>query len=112
MLLGEYLVGHDLESRHALSKALETQIGGRVASIVNLLPETTYSFYRDVDLIAVLESDGVVSDPLSVILATVRAWGDRARIRATLARIAKHALVFHAQADPVASRRSPPRSGR
>jgi HD-GYP domain-containing protein (c-di-GMP phosphodiesterase class II) len=101
LLLGEYLVGHDLVSRDSLSKALEAQIGSRVASVVNLLPETTYSFYRDVDFLAVTENEGVVSDPLNVILATVRAWGDRARIRATLARIAKHPLIFHAQSDLV-----------
>jgi len=100
VLLGEYLVGHDLVSRSALSKALEAQIAARVAAIVNLQPETTYSFYRDVDLLSSQESEGVVSDPLNVILATVRSWHDRARIRATLARIAKHPLVFHTQSDP------------
>ncbi len=100
VLLGEYLVGHDLVARAALSKALEAQIAARVAAIVNLQPETTYSFYRDVDLLSAQESEGVVSDPLNVILATVRAWHDRARIRATLARIAKHPLVFHTQSDP------------
>jgi len=100
VLLGEYLVGHDLVARSALSRALETQIASRVAAIVNLQPETTYSFYRDVDLLSSQESEGVVSDPLNVILATVRVWHDRARIRATLARIAKHPLVFHTQSDP------------
>jgi tetratricopeptide (TPR) repeat protein len=43
----------------------------------------------------------VVSDPLNVILATVRAWNDRARVRATLSRIAKHRLVFHDLSDPM-----------
>ena len=99
LLLGEYLVGHDLVTRDALTKALETQISTRVASIVNLPPETTYSFYRDVDLMSAIENEGVVSDPLNVILATVRAWHDRARIRATLARIAKHPLAIHEQSD-------------
>jgi tetratricopeptide (TPR) repeat protein len=36
-----------------------------------------------------------------VILATVRSWHDRARVRATLARIARHPLAFHADADPL-----------
>ena len=58
LLLGEYLVGHDLVSRDALSKALEAQIGSRVASVVNLLPETTYSFYRDVDFLSGAENEG------------------------------------------------------
>jgi tetratricopeptide (TPR) repeat protein len=100
VLLGEYLVGHDKLGREALSRTLEAQLASRVAAIVNLSPETTYSYYRDVDLLAAQESEGVVSDPLNVILATVRSWNDRARIRATLARIAKHPLVFHAQSDP------------
>ncbi len=99
LLLGEYLVGHDLVTRDALTKALETQISSRVASLVNLSPETSYSFYRDVDLLRSVESEGVVSDPINVILATVRAWDDRARIRATLSRIAKHPLVFQEQSD-------------
>ncbi len=99
LLLGEYLVGHDLVTRDILTRALETQIAGRVASLVNLPPETTYSFYRDVDLLGTVETEGVLSDPLNVILATVRAWHDRARIRATLARIAKHPLVLHEHSD-------------
>jgi tetratricopeptide (TPR) repeat protein len=93
-------VGHDFVARGALARALEAQIASRVAALVNLQPETTYSFYRDVDLLSSQESEEIVSDPLNVILATVRAWHDRARIRATLARIAKHPLVFHAQAAP------------
>jgi tetratricopeptide (TPR) repeat protein len=32
-------------------------------------------------------------------LATVRAWHDRVRIRATLARVQKHHLIFHPQAE-------------
>jgi hypothetical protein len=101
VLIGEYLVGHDIVPREALLKALEHQIASRVASIVNLPPETTYSFYRDVDLLSFIESEGVVSDPLNVILATVRRWDDRARIRATLSRVAKHPLVFHHESDPL-----------
>ena len=99
LLLGEYLVGHDLVTRDALTKALETQISTRVASLVNLPPDTTYSFYKEIDLLRSVESEGVVSDPLDVILASVRAWHDRARIRATLSRIAKHPLVFQEQSD-------------
>jgi hypothetical protein len=100
VLLGEFLVGHDLVTRDALSRALEIQIANRVASIVNLSPETTYSFYRDLDFLSSIETDGVVGDPINAILATVRAWQDRARIRATLTRIDRHPLVFHADADP------------
>jgi hypothetical protein len=102
LLIGEYLVGHDLVTREALAAALEAQVGHKVASIVNLPPETAYAFYRDSDLLGTLDMDGTVSGPLNVILATVRTWHDRARIRATLARIAKHTLVFHPDADPLA----------
>jgi hypothetical protein len=99
VLLGEYLVGHDLVTRDALSRALEIQVANRVASIVNFSPETTYSFYRDLDFLAAVETDGVTSDAINAILATVRMWHDRARIRATLTRIDRHPLVFHEQAD-------------
>ena len=102
LLIGEYLVGHDLVTREALAAALEAQVGHKVASIVNLPPETAYAFYRDSDLLSSFDMDGTVSGPLNVILATVRTWHDRARIRATLARIAKHTLVFHPEADPLA----------
>jgi tetratricopeptide (TPR) repeat protein len=108
VLLGEYLVGHDMVTRAALAEALEAQVGNKVASIVNLEPDTVYSFYRDVDLLPSLESEVAVGDPLNVILATVRAWHDRARIRATLARIQKHRLVFHTQADPLSLALTPP----
>jgi tetratricopeptide (TPR) repeat protein len=100
VLLGEFLVGHDLVTRDALTRALEAQIANRVAAMVNLPPETTYSFYRDVDFLSSIESEGVASDPINVILATVRAWHDRVRIRATLTRIDRHPLVFHDMADP------------
>ena len=99
VLLGEYLVGHDLVARSALSRALETQIASRVSAIVNLQPETTYSFYRDVD-----SSRPRRAKASSVILSTSfsppSVWHDRARIRATLAASPNIPLIFHTQSDP------------
>jgi tetratricopeptide (TPR) repeat protein len=96
ILLGEYLVGHDLVSREALLWALEAQLLNKIAYLANLAPEITYSYYREVDLLEGWGGGDVpVGCPLNPILASVRNWMDRARIRATLNRIGKHPLVLH-----------------
>jgi len=96
ILLGEYLVGHDLVTREALSWALEAQLLEKIAYLANLAPEINYSYYRDVDLLDGWGGGDVpVGCPLNPILASVRNWMDRARIRATLNRIGKHPLVLH-----------------
>lgn len=96
ILLGEYLVGHDLVSREALSWALEAQLLNKIAYLANLAPEITYSYYRELDLLEGWGGGDVpVGCPLNPILASVRNWMDRARIRATLNRIGKHPLLLH-----------------
>lgn len=96
ILLGEYLVGHDLVSREALLWALEAQLLNKIAYLANLAPEITYSYYREVDLLEGWGGGDVpVGCPLNPILASVRNWMDRARIRATLNRIGKHPLLLH-----------------
>jgi hypothetical protein len=100
ILLGEYLVGHDLVSREALLWALEAQLLNKVAYLANLAPEITYSYYREVDLLEGWGGGDVpVGSPLNPILASVRNWMDRARVRATLNRIGKHPLVLHEDSD-------------
>jgi hypothetical protein len=96
ILLGEYLVGHDLVSREALLWALEAQLLNKIAYLANLAPEITYSYYREIDLLEGWGGGDVpVGCPLNPILASVRNWMDRARIRATLNRIGKHPLLLH-----------------
>ena len=96
ILLGEYLVGHDLVSREALLWALEAQLLNKIAYLANLAPEITYSYFREVDLLEGWGGGDVpVGCPLNPILASVRNWMDRARVRATLNRIGKHPLVLH-----------------
>jgi len=100
ILLGEYLVGHDLVTREALSWALEAQLLNKIAYLANLAPEITYSYYRDIDLLEGWGGGDVpVGCALNPILASVRNWMDRARVRATLNRIGKHALVLHPDAN-------------
>ncbi|MBS2014700.1 MAG: hypothetical protein JST00_17565 [Deltaproteobacteria bacterium] len=100
ILLGEYLVGHDLVTREALSWALEAQLLNKIAYLANLAPEITYSYYRDSDLLEGWGGGDVpVGCALNPILASVRNWMDRARVRATLNRIGKHALVIHPDAN-------------
>lgn len=99
ILLGEYLVGDDLVSREALAWAIETQLLQKIGHLANLPPEITYTYYREVDLLEGWGGvDFDVSAPLNGILASVRSWADRARIRATLNRIGKHPLVLHPEA--------------
>ena len=99
ILLGEYLVGHDLVSREALAWALEGQLLRKIAHVANLAPEIQYAYYRDVDLLGGWGGEVAVSHPLNPILASVRNWNDRARVRATLSRIGKHPLTLHPDSD-------------
>ncbi|OJY16945.1 MAG: hypothetical protein BGO98_12265 [Myxococcales bacterium 68-20] len=99
ILLGEYLVGHDLVSREALAWSLEGQILRKIAHVANLAPEIQYAYYRDVDLLEGWGGEVGVSHPLNPILASVRHWTDRARVRATLNRIGKHPLAIHSDSD-------------
>jgi hypothetical protein len=100
LLFGEYLAGHDIITREGLAWALEAQLLAKVASLANLAPEISYSYFRDVDLLDGWGSaEPVASSPLNPILASVRSWMDRARVRATLNRIGKHPLVLHEDAD-------------
>ena len=99
LLLGEFLVGHDLLSREALAWPLEGQLLRKIAHVANLAPEIEYSFYRDVDLLSDWGGEINVTHPLNPILASVRHWTDRSRVRATLNRIGKHPLVIHSDAD-------------
>jgi HD-GYP domain-containing protein (c-di-GMP phosphodiesterase class II) len=99
-LLGEFLVDNGLLTLEMLAAELATQVALKLAAIVNLPPETDYAFYGGVNL---LDSwaGGELSPchPLNAILSSVRAWHDRARIRATLGRIAKQPLGFHPESD-------------
>jgi hypothetical protein len=99
ILLGEYLVGHDLVSRDALASGLEGQLLRRIGHAANMAPELEYAFYRDVDLLSGWSGEVVLSHPLNAILASVRHWTDRARVRATLNRIGKHPLAVHNDSD-------------
>jgi hypothetical protein len=99
ILFGEYLVGHDLVSRGALASGLEAQLLRKIAHVANLAPEIQYAFYRDVDLLDGWGGEIAVSHPLNPILASVRHWTDRARVRATLNRIGKHPLDLHPDSE-------------
>lgn len=99
ILFGEYLVGEGLITREALAWALEAQLLQKIAHLANLAPEITYAYYRDVDLLEGWGGEVIASAPLNPILASVRHWQDRARVRATLNRIGKHPLVLHPDSD-------------
>jgi hypothetical protein len=99
ILLGEYLVGHEMVSRDTLAWALEGQMLRKIAQVAKLAPEVEYAYYRDVDLLDNWGGDITITHPLNPILASVRHWTDRSRIRATLNRIGNHPLVLHADSD-------------
>ncbi|HVH47022.1 MAG TPA: hypothetical protein VM925_31980 [Labilithrix sp.] len=99
ILLGEYLVGHDLVGREALAWGLQAQLLQKVAHVANLAPDIEYAYFRDVDLLDSWGGDVLVSHPVNPILASVRHWRDRARVRATLNRIGNHQLALHPEAD-------------
>jgi hypothetical protein len=95
MLLGEYLVKRKMVRPEDLARAFTWQMRSKLASIVNLPPPTTYAFYQDTNLVEDWGGEGVDIEPLGTILAVVRAWHDRVRVRATLQRIAGHAMRVH-----------------
>jgi uncharacterized protein YjiS (DUF1127 family) len=99
-LLGEFLVDNGVLMHETLMAELGAQIAAKMAGIVNLAPETDYAFYAGHNLIDSWAA-GELSPchPLNAVLSSVRAWHDRARIRATLGRIAKQPLAFHPDAD-------------
>jgi hypothetical protein len=99
ILLGEFLVGHDLVSRESLALGLEGQLLRKIAHVANLAPAIEYAYYRDLDLLEGWGGEIAASHPLNPILASVRHWTDRARVRATLNRIGKHPLAIHPDAD-------------
>jgi len=99
-LLGEYLVGSGLVGAEALRLALSAQVPRKLERLVNLAPDTDYAFYAGVNLIADwAKGEMFPCHPLSAILVAVRSWHDRARVRATLSRIAKQPLTFHPELD-------------
>jgi HD-GYP domain-containing protein (c-di-GMP phosphodiesterase class II) len=100
LLLGEYLVGHKLLAEDVLRTALADQLRRKLASLVNLPPETRYAFYRDVNALDTWGASALTPcHPLDAILGCVREWHDRARVHATLGRLGKQPLVLHADVD-------------
>jgi HD-GYP domain-containing protein (c-di-GMP phosphodiesterase class II) len=99
ILFGEHLITQGLITRGQLWSTLELQIPLKLERLTNLPPETTYSLYRDVNLLERYGgADAVAADPVHAIHCMVRRWHDRARIRGALARIAKHPLIIHPEA--------------
>ena len=99
-LLGQYLTGSGLVAKEALRMALAAQVPRKLERLVNLAPDTDYAFYGDINLVPDWANGELFPcQPLTGILAAVRSWHDRARIRATLGRIAKQPLTFHQDAD-------------
>lgn len=98
-LFGEHLIMKGLVNRRHLWSALELQIPLKLERLANLPVETAYSLYRDVDLLEGFGgADAVAADAVHVIHSVVRKWHDRARVRAALARIAKHPLIVRPDA--------------
>lgn len=91
--LGEYLVGQGRLREGDLQLALTRHMRKKLAAIVNLAPQTTYAFYKDLCLVD--DESEIDIEPLGTILSVVRAWHDRVRIRATLQRIGGQLMQLH-----------------
>jgi hypothetical protein len=102
LLIGEYLVGESLITRDALVWAVETQMLERMADLSNLPPETPYSYFRETDVVPGSAGQQPLRGPVNAVLASVRTWADRARVRATLHRLGRHPLALHPAANPQA----------
>ena len=100
MLLGEQLVARELVDRETLEGALAGQVIHKLVALVHAPPETQYAFYRDANALDQWPTAQTFPvHPLDAIFACTRAWRDRARIHATLARIAQVKLVFSVAAE-------------
>jgi len=79
--LGEILVQGGVLDATALTEALTLQTARRLAALANLPPESTFSLYFS----ARAEPEPHAPwAPLDTLLATIRAWQDRSRLRGTL----------------------------
>jgi hypothetical protein len=98
--LGEFIVLQDLVQRGALEVVLQEQLMRKLAAIANQTPGTTYRFFRDLSLLENWGGKvGVRLEPLRAILATVRAWTDRNRVRGTLYKMKDRKLILSSQGD-------------
>ena len=92
--VGEYLLGRDLLARVDLLRQLELQVHRKLEALTNVDPQSTYSFFRDVDFFPEGETPLEV-DPLRAVLGVARAWGDHDRVKKTLDRVAALVLQLH-----------------
>jgi hypothetical protein len=98
--LGEFLVLQEGLDRGALEHVLQQQLLRKAAAIANQPTGTNYVFYRDEFLLEGWGGKAVVKvDPLPLVLAVVRAWTDRNRIRGTLYKMKDRVLQLSPQAD-------------
>ena len=93
--LGDWLVQKEMIARVDLLRALEQQVTRKIEGLVNLAPETTFAFHRDVDLFGEETSDKLEVDPLGTVFAASRAWSDRARVRRVVERASDLVLAMH-----------------
>ncbi len=93
--LGDWLVQKEIIARVDLLRTLELQVTRKVEGLVNCAPETTFAFYRDVDLFGDETSDKLEVDPLGTVFAAARAWNDRPRIRRVVERASNLVLAMH-----------------
>ena len=69
-----------------------------LANLGRFAPETKYVFYKDVELVEVIDETPSSKAVLAIALAAARCWSDRLRIERMLARIAHRRLVLHPRA--------------
>jgi hypothetical protein len=87
-------------ARTSLEQVLQEQLLRKAAAIANQPAGTTYAFYRDEYLLEGWGGKAVVKvEPLQLVLAVVRAWTDRNRIRGTLYKMKDRLLQLSPQAD-------------
>jgi len=100
LLFGRYLVEQAGVDEGVIGIGLELQLLENLATLTNLPSSTTYSYYYNVNSLEHWGAEDLtLQGPLNAILTATRQWKDRARIRATLARISKHPLVFFEECD-------------
>jgi hypothetical protein len=92
-------VGARLGDERAPDVALEGELLRRIEMLACLTPEDKYALYMNVDLLEGWGSRVMLAHPLSALLASVRAWTERARVHATVRKLGARPLRLHGDVD-------------
>ncbi len=100
-------VGARLGDEPASPATPEGELLRRIERLARLTPEAKYALYMNVDFLEGFGMRTLRAHPLSALLASVRAWPERARVHATVRKLGQRPLRLHRDVDVSLLARSP-----